>query len=185
MKEHSRTRSHRLLGATGLFLALIVASSVSAKDYKQCVVLDIQKPSNKVVRTADNATETVLLDSKMLFFTTNDSFNVVVSNKCKEDGDLYVTVQVPGQEAGTVSKYFHYLDATSGGLPAMALKPEKIAYAEDFPKGASTTLWSFVVPETLSFAGPVVFQAHLVKPDTGETIGFDAKTIYINFGIDP
>lgn len=185
MRKSTGLRTHRVFGAIGLFLAVIVATSVSAKDYKQCVILDIQKPSNKVVYSEDNATDTVVLDSKMLFFTTGDNFNVVVSNKCKEQGELYVTVEVPGQQAGSVSKYYHYLDSTAGGLPAMALQTDKKAFAEDFPKGASTTLWSFVVPESLSFAGPVVFQAHLVYPDTGKTIAFDAKTVYINFGIDP
>jgi len=66
-----------------------------AKDYKQCILLDVQKPSNKVVFESDNATNNVVLGSEMFFFRSNDSFNVSVTNKCSDPGDLYVTFQVP------------------------------------------------------------------------------------------
>ncbi len=162
----------------GLFVGCVLSTAPTwAKDYKQCIVLNIEKPSNKIVFESDNATDTVFLNSGMLFFTTGDTFSVSVTNKCKESGELYVTVQIPG-EGGAVDRYYHYLDSTSGGLPAMALSKDKKVYAEDFPKGASTTLWSFVLPESLSFAGPVVFEAYLLAGEM--LIGFDAKTIYMN-----
>lgn len=163
-------------------VCLLSIPTVWAKDYKQCVVLGIEKPSNKIVFEADNATDTVFLDSKMLFFTTGDTFSVKVTNNCKDPADLYVTVQIPG-EGGVTTRYYHYLDTTSWGLPAMALSTDKKPYAEDFPGGASTTLWSFVLPESLSFAGPIVFEAYLLAGET--RIGFDAKTIYMNFQAEP
>jgi len=159
----------------------IAPSPLSAADYKQCIVLDIQKPSNKIVLEADNSTDNVILDAKMLYFNTGDNFTVTVTNKCKESGELYVTVQVPDGETG-VARYYHYLD-TEGVLPTLALSPSKTPYAEDFPKGASATLWSFIVTKELTFQGPVVFEAFLVKED--KPIGFDAKTLYINYSAEP
>ncbi len=179
MKKQPRLPRVLPVGLIMLLCSFIGFSDAFGTDYKQCVVLDIQKPSNRVIFRADNSTDTVLLDSKMLFFKTNDNFNVSVTNKCKDPGDLYVTVQVPTGE-GTFDRYYHYLD-TSEPLPSMALtKENKEKLAEDFPKGSSV-LWSFVVTENLKFQGPVVFEAYLVKDNT--TIGFDSRTVYINFDI--
>jgi len=67
-----------------------------------------------------------------------------------------------------------------GVLPVLELTQEKRVFVEGFPKG-STTLWSFLVVDTLKFQGPVVFEAYLIKD--GQTIGFDSKSVYINFDI--
>ncbi len=176
--------SHRLgrLASVGFLVGcLFLNSAVWAKDYKQCVVLGIEKPSNQIIGTGEQP-DKVILDSKMLFFVKGDAFNVSVTNKC-DTGKLYVTVQVPGSNA-TVNKYYHYLD-TSGTFPTTALSQQKQAYSENFIKGAETRLWSFTIPETgLTFSGPVVFDAYLLD-SSDKLFGFDSKTVYINFTPTP
>lgn len=181
MTDGAQVLTGRRVLAFWLLFFVMGMSSAWAKDYKQCVLLDVQQPSNKIVFESDNTTNSVVLDSKMLFFNTGDSFNVSVTNKCNDPGTLYVTVQVP-EPGGGASRYYHSLN-TDSLLPVIELTEEKKAYAEDFPKGA-TTLWSFVVSEELHFQGPVIFEAYLIKD--GQTVGFDSKTVYINFDItDP
>uniref|UniRef100_A0A832A4B4 Uncharacterized protein n=1 Tax=Desulfacinum infernum TaxID=35837 RepID=A0A832A4B4_9BACT len=181
MKSEFRIKSLVALCFVAVWALGIAPCPLSAADYKQCIVLDIQKPSNKIVLEGDNSTDNVILDAKMLYFNTGDNFTVTVTNKCKESGELYVTVQVPG-EGSTVARYYHYLD-TEGVLPTLTLSESKEPYAEDFPKGASATLWSFIVTKDLTFHGPVVFEAVLVKEE--KPIGFDAKTLYINYPVEP
>ncbi|MEJ5349736.1 MAG: hypothetical protein WHS46_13735 [Desulfosoma sp.] len=177
MEKQPRLSRVLPVGLIMLLCSFMGFSDTFGADYKQCVVLDIQKPSNKV--EVDNATR-VFLDSGMHFFNTNDNFNVSVTNKCKDPGDLYVTVLVPPESGSNFTRYYHELDDTSGPLPRMALTTNKEKLAEDFPKGSSV-LWSFVVTKDLKFQGPLVFEAYLVRDNA--TIGFDSRTVYLNFDI--
>ena len=168
---------HKLIWPVCCLVWLVAGHLSFGADYKQCITLDVQKPSN-VLRT-DNATS-IYLNKTMYSLRTGDLFSVTVTSKCEVagGGELYVTVDI---DNGTkVTRYYHYRDNNNNQQPfsSVSLTPTKRTFYDSFKKGDSVTVWSFPLDDSLKFERSLIFGAYLL--DGTKLIGFDEKPVQMN-----